>query len=126
MIDLCGYKFQVGQQTIHLYPIAAGIWDMQATSVMIRRGQIVPNDPRVVTMQIDHPNTTIDPDSFGDGIKCFASESVTTSAIVEGSKQDFLGFAKKYGGIAFKSLAYDGSWIIKGTAKKMEDELGAI
>jgi hypothetical protein len=123
MIDFCGYKFQVGVQSIHLYPIASNLWDMRAVTVMERLGQVLPFDPRLVNISIGSCSKSLDPDSFGDGVKCFASQAIDLQSIVQCSTKDMINFAKKYAGIAFRSHANDGSWIIKGIARKMVAEL---
>ena len=123
MIDFCGYKFQVGAQSIHLYPIANGLWQMHAVTVIERLGQVLPNDPRLIGITISADPNSLDPDALPGDCKAYVSQARDITAVIEATTRDFKDFASRYGGVAFASLTKDGSWIIKGVARKMCAEL---
>lgn len=123
MINFCGCSFQVGMQSIHLYPISVDIWDMQACTVCIDLGRVLPYDHRLKGITLLPDQNSTDPDSLPGNVKCYAKQADDIRHIIQGTPKEFKAFAKKYGGVAIKSLAHDGSWIIKGVARLMVADL---
>ena len=122
MIDFCGYKFQVGAQSVHLYPISSGLWELNAVTVCEDLGQVLPGDPRLIGVTIEADPNSVDPDQIAPGVKCFVRQARDLKAIIQADVSDFKAFAVRFGGVAFE-VRENKSWIIKGVARKMTQEL---